>query len=115
MCLVGGWNPAAGRDGFSAGRCLTSTHSTTSRVAKTTDFPGTMSPFSPPSPMTTGLLAGGSLISPSSSKGLASSSAKRKIISIFSTALISLDIKSSIVVLHNVIKRENDDAVKIKN
>jgi len=45
--------------GFIDGRCLTMTHKQTSIVAKTRDFPGTMSPVAPPSPRgVSGALAG---------------------------------------------------------
>ena len=46
------WMPVAGIAGLRAGRCLTRTHKHTSRVANTADVPATMSPDSPPSPMT---------------------------------------------------------------
>ena len=51
--------PDDGMAGLRDGRCRTNTHRHTSSVANTTDFPGTMSPLSPPSPMTISGTGGG--------------------------------------------------------
>lgn len=51
--LVGTWKPVLGAEGFNTGICLVITHIQASKAAKTRDFPGSMSPDSPPSPITT--------------------------------------------------------------
>ena len=48
-------------DGFNVGMCRTRTHRQTSRVAKTSDLPGTISPISLPSPITADIPVGLSL------------------------------------------------------
>src|SRR6218665_3500555 len=76
------WKPVDGIAGFRAGMCRTRTQRQTSRVAKTTDLPGTILPLSPPSPIFFDMLTWPVDISlPSAGTGLSSFS--RNVISFY--------------------------------